>query len=206
MPSLALHQVRVAAAAKFIADNFAKPIHKQDVILACLFHDIGNILKFDLTIFPEALQPEGIEYWRAIKDDYRKKYGADQHEATIKIAREIGLSDEVISCISIVAFSKAEEVLQNGSWEQKICEYADSRVAPGGIASLEDRLRDARKRYLARHTDPGAISTQDGFEILLEAERQIERQIFEETSITSEDITDTAIAPIIEELWEYPVP
>ena len=87
MPSLQLHQLRMAAVAKLTFCNCKKLVNERDVILACLFHDMGNILKFDLTKFPEFTQPEGIEYWESVKDEYRKKYGTDQHVATEAVAR-----------------------------------------------------------------------------------------------------------------------
>lgn len=206
MPSLQLHQLRVAAVAKLICNNFKKPLNERDVVLACLFHDMGNIVKFDLMVFPELVKPEGVEYWEAVKVEFRKKYGNDQHEVSEKIAREIGLSERVIDCIGAVAFSKAEQILAAGTWEQKICEYADSRVSPNGVDSLESRLREARKRYLVRNADnPIATTPQDRFEVVLEAEREIERQIFANATITPESVTETAAAPVIKELWEYPI-
>ncbi len=53
MPNLQLHMYRVAAVAKMICDHFQKPINKQEVIITCLLHDIGNIIKFDLFDFPQ---------------------------------------------------------------------------------------------------------------------------------------------------------
>ena len=53
MPLLAMHQIRVAAVAMMICDSLSVPIDKDSVIKACLLHDIGNIIKFDLNHFPE---------------------------------------------------------------------------------------------------------------------------------------------------------
>src|SRR3989344_4139901 len=146
MPSLQLHQLRVASVAKLICGSFTKPVNEKEVVLACLFHDMGNILKFDLTVFPEFVEPEGLKYWQKVQEEYRAKYGSDQHEASLKIARGLGLSDAVLLCIDSVAFSKAERTFAEGSWEQKICEYADTRVSPSGVLSLRDRLEEGRKR------------------------------------------------------------
>jgi len=73
MPSLSLHQLRVAAVAKLICDSFKERIDTNNVVLACLYHDMGNIIKFDLNYFPEFTKPEGLEYWQKIKEDYIKK-------------------------------------------------------------------------------------------------------------------------------------
>jgi 5'-deoxynucleotidase YfbR-like HD superfamily hydrolase len=53
MPQLAAHQLRVAAVAYAITQAIFEPIHDEELISACLLHDMGNILKFDLSVFPE---------------------------------------------------------------------------------------------------------------------------------------------------------
>ncbi|MBI5457820.1 HD domain-containing protein [Candidatus Kaiserbacteria bacterium] len=205
MPALQTHQLRVAAVGKLICDNFTQPIEKLDVILACLFHDMGNIVKFKLGQIPEFLEPEGLEYWQRVKDEFKNKYGNDQHEASKQIARELGLPNPVIGYIDAVAFAKAETTLASGSWEEKICEYADTRVSPHGILPLVARLEEGRKRYEGRTADTGLTASRGRFDELLDAERAIEKQIFAQATIRPEDINDATVAPLVEELWEYPV-
>ncbi len=204
MPSLQLHQLRVAAVGKLICDNFRKPINAHDVILACLFHDMGNILKFELSMFPEFTAPEGMEYWESVKNEYRKKYGEEEHLATQKIIREIGLPKSVRFLMEGVGFSKVDTVTAGSSFEQKIIQYSDLRVGPRGVLSLGKRLEDGRERYLGSGRSIGAPDA-ERYRRLVEASAQIERQIFSEATITPEDINDVMTAPLIEELWEYPV-
>ncbi len=204
IPSLQLHQLRVAAVAKLICENFKQPINTREVVLACLFHDMGNIIKFDLATFPEFTKPEGVGYWEGVKTEYRAKYGTDHHAASQTIAREIGLSETVVGYIGLVGFSHALEVLESDSFEKKICEYSDMRVGPHGVLSLEDRIADGRKRYITRKESVSA-DWKDQFERLKGIEEKLEKQVFAETTTVSEDINDTAVAPIIEELWEYEV-
>jgi len=206
MPSLQMHQLRVAAVGKTVCEHFKDGIDTHAVVAACLLHDMGNILKFDLSAFPDFLEPEGLAYWQGVKDEYEVKYGRDQHAATLAIARELGVSEKILRCIDCVAFSKAEDTLTNGSWEEKVCEYADSRVSPHGVLTLDERLREARKRYLARKGSAGqdiAIVPPDRFEELVAAEHEIERRLFARTDITPVDITDASVARIIEELRAY---
>ncbi|MCR4325996.1 MAG: hypothetical protein NUV59_04350 [Patescibacteria group bacterium] len=204
LPALQLHQLRVAAVGKMVAEHFSGDLDAHTITLACLFHDMGNILKFDLTQFPEFLEPEGAKYWSGIKAEYAEKYGTDQHAATLAIARELALPDAVITCVDSVAFSKAEATLAEGSWEQKVCEYADSRVAPYGILSLDERLREARERYMKRKGEHDiALVPEERFEEIVAAERGIERMIFAQTSLKPEDITDESAAPLIKELLDY---
>jgi hypothetical protein len=203
MPNLQLHQLRVAAVGKMVCDNFKEPVNTGDVILACLFHDMGNILKFDLTYFPEAVEPQGLTYWEGVKKEYREKYGEDQHEASQTIAGEIGLSGTVVRLIGLVSFSGLRETLKEPAREPKIVEYGDCRVAPYGIAPIRERFIDGRKRYL--HRFPTQEENDAHYDALTEAGYEIERQIFAHCSITPQEITDASVAPLIEELWEYPV-
>src|SRR3989344_7719535 len=99
MPSLQLHMFRVTSVAQIICESLGENVilvseahpesgswtsqddAKNNILSACLLHDMGNILKFNLDLFPEFLQPEGKEYWQKVKDSFEKKYGKDEHEA-----------------------------------------------------------------------------------------------------------------------------
>ena len=209
MPALQLHQLRVAAVGKLICDNVTKPINERDVILACLFHDMGNIIKSDLSVFPEFLEPEGLDYWQGVKDEFVNKYGSDHHAANSAIAREIGLPQSALELLDNIGFSKLETILASVSDEIKICEYADLRVGPHGVLPLEERLHEGRQRYLKRHPNEwvgrGVRSTTEQFQTLIRTARELERQIFEHASIRPEDITDASVAPLVEELQNYSV-
>ena len=204
MPDLQLHQLRVAAVAKMICSDFHEPINERNIILACLFHDMGNILKFDFTILPEFLQPEGLAYWQKVKTKFEEAYGLDEHRATSIIAREIGLPEEAVVLIEGMGFSKMQDILhQDSHFEIKIVEYGDNRVSPHGVVSIAERFDEGRQRYARRFpSTPEAI---EHYRTLTEAGEGIERQIFSHTSIRPEDINDDSTVPLIEELWEYPV-
>ncbi len=206
MPALQLHQLRVAAVAQLICDTFQKPVNAHNVILACLFHDMGNILKFDLARFPAFTAPRGVEYWESVKTEYKKKYGSDEHAATQAIMEELGFSkdEDVRELMRGVGLSRVTDVAADDSFERKIVQYSDLRVGPHGVLTLNDRIDEGRERYRGSGR---SIGTEDEsrFKTLVDASRAIERQIFAHTSIKPEDITDAAIAPLVETLGEYPV-
>jgi len=204
MPNLQLHQLRVAAVAKLICGNLKQPVNTNDVVLACLFHDMGNILKSDLATFPEFLEPQGREYWENVKTDFISKYGTNAHEGNVAISRELLLPAEATRYIDGMSFSWMRKTAEGSSFEQKICEYADMRVGPYGVLPMRQRLAEARERYVAANSGKPYYS-EDGFKELATFAEQIERQIFQHVSIRPGDITDEALAPLIEELWEYPV-
>lgn len=203
MPNLQLHQLRVAAVGKLICDNFNEPVNERDVILACLFHDMGNILKFNLTKFPEFTAPQGEGYWEEVKTGYRAKYGNDEHAATQAIMEELGLPENVRSLMKGIGFSQVDSVAASESAERKIIQYGDLRIGPSGVLSLEERLDEGRKRYIGTAHSIGGTDG-DRYKVLVEAALEIEQQIFASAKIKPEDINDTSVAPLIEELWEYP--
>jgi len=204
MPNLQQHQLRVAAVGKMICDNFSGPLDAQSVTLACLFHDMGNIIKFDLDVFPQFWGQEGREYWEQTKADWIQRYGDDEHAAALAVAREIGLPENVCTLIDETRFSRLDAAKESTSFEGKVVKYSDLRVGPFGILSMEERLEEGRKRYAEKKR----YDTPDGRERYArstEAARQIEKQIFEKCSIKPEYITDVSAAPIIEELRNYPI-
>ena len=205
IPSLQLHQLRVAAVAKLMCQGFKKPVDERVVVLACLFHDMGNIIKSDLKYFPEFIEPEGFEHWEKVKREFISKFGPKPHEANVAIAKKIGLPDSSVALIDSISFSKLAEVVADDSHERKIMQYADLRVGPHGILPLTDRIAEGRKRYNTTRTERSYYESDEGFGGLARAAEELEKQVFAGMRLKPEDVTDTSIAQLIEELWEYTV-
>jgi hypothetical protein len=201
MPGLQLHQLRVASVAKIICENFDQKIDTENIVLACLFHDMGNIIKSELSRFPEFLEPQGIEYWQKVKEEYIQKYGADEHKATQVIAQEIKLPTKAFEYLQRIGFSNLSKNELDLELSFKICSYADMRVGPYGVISIEDRLIDGQKRYAGRlHT----VNT-GKFEPLAQSLRNIEEFLFQHCSLKPEEINDEEIKGIMEKLKTYDV-
>lgn len=200
MPQLQMHQLRVASVAKIISDNFNGELDKEDIILGCLFHDMGNIIKSDLNYFPEFLEPKGLEYWQEVKNRFIEKYGTDDHVGTELVVKEFGLAEGAVNCFKHMGFHNATKNDLGTSFENKICNYSDMRAAPHGIISMEDRIAEAKKRYAGRKH-----SITDNFEPLAQSMRNIEKQVFERVSIKPEDISDEKVDAVIEELKKLKV-
>ncbi len=199
MSGLQEHQLRVGAVGKLLADSIPN-VNGKDVVLTCLFHDMGNIIKSHLDVFPEFLQPQGLEYWKSVKEDFVRTYGSDEHEATKIIATELSLSQDVIHMIDTIAFSNIPRILEKEPIEMHICEYADMRVGPHGIISLKDRLEDLKKRYSPRWREGAHKDMEKSFNASAVLLEQLEQQLFEQSSLHLEDINDATAAPVIEEL------
>ncbi len=198
MPSLQLHMLRVASVAALICQSIRTQVNTSQIIEACLLHDMGNILKFNLDVFPEFLQPEGKEYWQHIKDDFEHKYGTNEHKATLHIAQEIGVDKKVLELIDSFQFSLAKENYESHDMERMICAYADMRVKPSHVVSMEERLRDGRKRFKLnkKHLE----EDENFFNTMTSYLEQIEKEIFLQTLIQPSDINETTTTPLIGDL------
>ncbi|MDO8512962.1 MAG: HD domain-containing protein [bacterium] len=201
MPQLQLHQLRVAGVAKLICDNFPDQLDTDGVIKACLVHDMGNILKFDLTLFPESLAPEGLVYWENVKKEISQKYKTkDEHEVTRQIAKELNLPTGIQDYLNSVGFLQTSSNVLHDHYENKICCYADMRVTPFGIVSAQERLAEGKKRYQGTSH---AFLSDDQFDQFAKDLIALEEQIFKKTRITPDYVTDQTAANIIDELKTF---
>lgn len=199
MPILQEHMLRVAAVASLICDNFSEPLPKNDIITACLLHDMGNILKSNFKFFPESLEPEGLKYWQKIKDDFIKKYGNSEHEATIQIMKELGVSSNAISLVDKIKFSLLCNHRDNDDMSIKTIVYSDARVDPYGVVSYDERMNEAKERYKNHKNNPG----EKEWKKLVACGKKIEKQIFAKCKIKPEDINDETVAPIVSILRNF---
>lgn len=201
MPQLQLHMLRVTGVATLIVENFRQDIDKNVIITVCLLHDIGNIVKFNLKKFPENLKPYGYEYWKNVQNEFIDKYGKSDYEATYGILKELNIPKKLFGHINTMEFRKApENAKRKDSFEIKITQYSDMRVAPYGVANMEERLNEVQRRFMRNH----GISDRE-FNKYRDGVQTIENQIFNNTNISPEDITDGKVARLIPELRNYDI-
>ena len=199
MSGLQMHQLRVAAVASLICDNFDGSLNKEEIITACLLHDMGNIIKADLNYFPEFLEPEGLEYWQKVKDAYLEKYGNNEHQATLQILRELGL-ESLSEYVEAIDFRHLEKNIEVEDFGTKICYYADSRVTPLKIVSIEQRLLEAKERYGKRNGYAVSDEEREASQYVL---LELEKQIFAKCKIKPEDINNDSATSVISELSNF---
>jgi hypothetical protein len=200
LPNLQLHHFRVTAVAKLIAQNSTIELDIDSIIRACLLHDMGNIVKFNLGLFPENLQPQGLLYWQAVKDDLIARYGKDEHLVALSIAKEVGVSSRVLQLIQAVNFASSEIIAEGDDLAQKICLYSDQRVSPYGVLPLVDRIRQGRERFRRNKPELAKNEKAGAYENLVNQLLIIERQIFDDNRIKPSGITDQTIVNLIPEL------
>jgi 5'-deoxynucleotidase YfbR-like HD superfamily hydrolase len=202
MPNLQLHMYRVAAVGKYIAQSSQALVDEYEVTTTCLLHDMANIIKFDLEKFPHFVQPEGMEYWFAVQEDYKKKYGDDEHEATQKIGQELGVSPRIQELMHGVSFHYARQNYESDDFAQKICAYADMRVTPYGITSLAERLEDLERRYSSKYPSD---EQRERRRIFSEYLRKIEQQIFAVSDIQADQVTEDVLEDLIANLKNFEI-
>ena len=192
--NLEFHLIGAAAVGSIISDNWRGPdINRDDLIAYLLLHDLGNIVKYDFSRreLLTAKMLARIGHWEKVQQETREKFGRDDHEATLTMAREIGVSGRIISLLEQDDFRNMSVVAEGSDWEQKIGKYADYRSGPLGIVSLAHRLSDLKARYAGKP----AISHDPELVQLSQAMFTIEKQIVSHLRIQAEDITEERAEP-----------
>lgn len=191
---LRMHQLRVAAVGRFLAERIPDA-DTHLVVSTCLLHDVGAIVKFDFEYMrremPDLCPPDEIPQWEVVQESLRTRYGVDEHAASEAIIRELGRED-VRTLFNTMGFVHMQEILDADATNALIAHYADMRVGPAGILSLADRMEDASRRYGRAFVESYAG-----------AAVEVERKIFEKIPEQPEDITDARAEPLMRELWEY---
>jgi len=201
-PNLELHQLRVAAVAKIICDNFEKKLDKNSIITACLLHDMGNILKFNFDIFDDDFYaPKGRNYWKRVQQEFRKKYGDDEYGAAEEILSELGIKESICKLNAHIQFSQAGTLIESSNFGKKIRFYSDCRVSPFSVVSLEERMEEGSKRYALQK----GKYNEDEFNLLANHAKTLENQIFKRSKIKPSDITDENVNPLVEELKDFEI-
>ncbi len=201
---LVLHMLRVSALAKIITDS-SDDIEGENVLQACLLHDLGNIVKF-VDIQPnDWTREKGVDYWLSVQKQFWKKYGHDDHRATLKILHELGVSTRIKELSEMLRFEPEVFglVSKGRDLEMKVLLYSDSRISPRGIVSVEERLSDIEKRYVGvegRHK-----LNRGDFEATKVPILEVALQIEEMVSIDLDKLTNADLESYFGELLEYDI-
>jgi hypothetical protein len=196
---LRLHMYRVASVAGMICDNLnGVSVNSGNVVAACLLHDLGNIVKFEISKdqFPGLLGADGkgIDYWQEVKKKVIARYGGVDHVATHNMLSELGVDSRLILIIDSMGG------IFNGSstdMEADICSYSDCRVGPSGVMSVTDRVNDFYKRYMIS-SDPALRARALELRLSLSRILDVERRIFSDARIRPEQINDKSIKPYLD--------
>lgn len=195
MPHLQEHMLRVAGIGSLVAQAWAGGVDSDLVIRTCLLHDMGNILKFDLS--HDSADRFGYQFsqkWLDVQKDFHNKYGKNSTEATNQICRELD-QDDVVEVLDAehAIFDGEHERIISAPPEVQILLYADLRVVPDGVVSLQERINDLLDRYqrLDRKSMSYLSDTEELFQsktpsldIKSISEQDVERQFEKLLSVT----------------------
>lgn len=190
-PNLQKHMLRVAALSQILAENWkTKELDKESIVLACVFHDMANIIKFNFNNPPLFKEEENqIDYWKKIQLEMIQKYGRDVHLATLKICQEIDPSEKVLGIIEKMKWENALDLLKLQNFESAILIYCDMRIGPFGIMPLKDRIDNLSTR-----------NQNFDFNSLKAAAELLETTLRENISININEINDAQLNNKFDEL------
>lgn len=190
--------LRVAGVGKIIAENWVQGCDLKLVTELCLLHDMGNIVKFDLSKNDGKFgKIEKVEYWQEVQKSYWDKYGHDAHDATIGIMHDANLSRFVpyIEEEEKLYFAESNESgLSKASTAAIILMYADCRVTPTGVVSYRERIDDLKNRY-------GGVGTPTWYDWTYWFEEWMQRQ----AGVDLQMITEARVTPLFDELLTHEI-
>jgi hypothetical protein len=194
------HMLRAAAIGNLICDNWNGPqINKEDIIAVLLTHDLGNIVKMDfdseagLKLLGE--EEKKVDYWKQVKKEMIEKYGQDDHIVSEMMAEELEISQRLAFILKNKVFNNNEFTAQSDDWDIKIAAYADQKIGPFGVLTLEERFRELKERYAQKENQN---TNNPKIDIFIDCAFQIEKQVLSNTSLNSEDINDESIKKYID--------
>lgn len=154
VPAHLQHHMRlVAGVTLWLVDHCKEPVDR-DLLLACAFvHDLGNIVKFD---FSQPLEkgmehPEEIEELKKVQVEMEERYGKKDHHATMMMLNELGVDKKILNVLELSDWRSIKESTRLRLLVPMMLSYADYRVAPYGVVSVQERIADIHKRYRKKH-------------------------------------------------------
>lgn len=142
------HHLRVAGLLQILCDNWTgDEINSHDIVLAGLFHDAANILKFNFNN-PDMMGDEAnrVDYWRQVQQEVITKYGNNIHQATLKMCQEANLSKPVLRIVDGLEWDRIKTVITKHNWPVALAIYADMRIGPFGLLSITERINNLHQR------------------------------------------------------------
>ncbi|MDE1832895.1 MAG: HD domain-containing protein [Candidatus Micrarchaeota archaeon] len=199
-PNLRLHMYRVATVGEMICDswkNGGMSIDKEEILAACLTHDLGNIAKMDMdgdgSLSMLGGEAANVGHWRSVRRRIMDRYGNTPEEATHNMAVELGIDTRILFLIENGGGGPlllTDKIIKTGDWSLKILSYGDCRVTPFGITSARERIEDLLNRYGSGPLD------------FFKQVDEVEGQIFANTGIGPQDINDRSAAHYIKRYSE----
>lgn len=155
-----------------------------------LVHDLGNIVKFYLS--------EDQADLKELQGQIIEKYGSDDHVVTQKMLEELGFKKEEVEIVLLKSFGNSIDIANSDNCLLKILYYADMRVLPSGVGTIEDRISDIKNRM-------PKYSSRPDFGDLVSACHKVENQLQERTNFQLPDISEEMVKSKFSEVRDLEV-
>jgi|GEM_PF-1179117 len=157
-PLLVDHLWRVTSLAAKLLENWTGPKLSHQILLECmLLHDLGNLVKFDLSSSAPSYLMSQVElpFYRELQKTWRDKFGQDADVASSLIIADLPLKNSAVitQLITGHAAGTLTSTVESHNWLQKLCDYTDFRIGPFGLVTLTERFSDLKNRYAYQHAD-----------------------------------------------------
>lgn len=204
-PILQKHMYSVAALGQLIANAVKKSrsdVDVDEVVQGLLVHDMGNIVKFDLTK-NDFFTHEELPHWQALQKEYIEKYSANDHEATLNILKELGVKKNIINLIAYTSSTETALAMLEKDINFAIMFYADFRVGPNGLLSLDARIDDLLVRY--KNRTEHYWSNKERAEKMRDVMKEYEIKLSDFASLAVDQIRDEDLTSSLQLLSSYPI-
>jgi hypothetical protein len=197
--NLQQHMLRTGVLADRIVSGWhGKPIVGNDVVIACLLHDLGKVGVFRLDRpQPVDRDPDEIGRLKQLKDELNARFGTEEHAITMGLCHEAALPEKVIRIINAIDWDDVATLTAANDYEVLIAVYCDMRTGPNGIMSVRARLDDLLQRTYDGHLE--------GFQQYVEQAGDTERLLQKSVDFELTDIDPGQIEAELTKFLEYPI-
>lgn len=167
------HSLAVEKAANYLANKFCQAgieINRGLVDRAALLHDVLRICDIKNELYTFMDDSDKTEANKKIWQEQRQKYENQHHaEATADLFKE-----KYPEMAVVIAKHRLSAIVKGTlkTWEEKIVYYADKRVDHQRFVSLDERMKEGKKRWQVR-------KNQDQSSEILNKMKELEKEIFD---------------------------
>ena len=187
------HMRLVAGVTAWLCDHVQESVDRDLLVAAALIHDMGNIVKFDFSHQVDRGESFNcdVEELKKIQLEMEEKYGTNDHVATMNMLTEVGVNQEILTLLDEADWRVIAKATNNHAVAAMILSYADYRVAPGGVVSVDERIADIHTRYKKKHN---IKFNEDKFQRTAQAYRDLEKELFKLIKEEPKDISSETIS------------
>lgn len=152
LPSLQQHMLRVGAFTISILNSIRKSnisINEQSCISTALLHDLWNIVKFDMSLYPQLFEPKWLAYWTKRKNETLETYWFPADMATLAMIDSLNLQPWTKQLVNTFLHNHFHNALHD--WlplEVLIIHFADMNIWKEGYLHRRQRCKKLWKRHM----------------------------------------------------------